>query len=214
MDIELMRRSAEAPEAAKAPAMEAVARDLAAAFAVDPVFAWFSRDDGRRDIARATFFHYLLSERVIGVGEVQRPCTGGAAAVWMPSESLGPSSMLKELRALPVLLGLTGWSRFVRLLQLREAMDRHHPMDRPHAYLFFLGVTPEAQGHGVGSRLLKAKTDHLDAVRRPAFLETATARNVDFYRRHGFEVVAEYRPAPDGPVNWGMWRAPRRPLTV
>jgi len=209
-----MRRSAETPVTAGAAAFDAVAQDLAAAFAADPVFAWFSRQDERRDAARAAFFRFLLTERVMGVGEVQRPATGGAAAIWMPSESLGPNAMLKELRALPVLLALTGWSRFVRLLQLREAMDRHHPMDRPHAYLFFLGVTPEAQGHGVGTRLLKAKTDHLDAARRPAFLETATARNVDFYRRHGFEVVAEYRPAPDGPVNWGMWRDPRRGVTA
>jgi ribosomal protein S18 acetylase RimI-like enzyme len=214
MDIELMRRGAETPEAAAASATDAVAQDLAAAFADDPVFQWFSRADERRAVARARFFRFLLGERVQGVGEVLRPASGGAAAVWMPSESLGPTSMIKELRALPVLLGLTGWSRFVRLLQLREAMDRHHPMDRPHAYLFFLGVTPEAQGHGVGSRLLKAKTDQLDADRRAAFLETATQRNVGFYRRHGFEVVAEYRPAPTGPVNWAMWRDPKRPLVA
>jgi ribosomal protein S18 acetylase RimI-like enzyme len=210
MDIELMRHSAEAPEVATLADADAVARDLAAAFALDPVFGWFARPDARRDAARERFFRYLLVDMVLGVGEVQRPSTGGAAAIWMPSEALGPHPPLKEMRALPVLLGLTGWSRFFRLLQLREAMDRHHPMDRPHAYLWFLGVTPEAQGHGVGSRLLKAKIDQLDATRRPAFLETGTERNVALYRRHGFEVVAEYRPSPTGPVNWGLWRNPRR----
>lgn len=210
MDIELMRRSAEAPETATAADADAIAQDLSAAFHEDPVFSWFSRADTRRDAARTAFFRHVLTQMVLGVGEVQRPSTGGAAAIWMPSEQLSPNALIKELRALPMLLALTGWSRFVRLLQLREAMDRHHPMDRPHAYLFFLGVTPEAQGHGVGSRLLKAKTDRLDATRRPAFLETATPRNVAFYRRHGFEVVAEYRPAPGGPVNWAMWRDPKR----
>jgi GNAT superfamily N-acetyltransferase len=210
MDFEDMRRAAESPETATAAVADAVARDLADAFVDDPVFAWFTRADVRRDAARAAFFRHVLARMVFGVGEVQRPAVGGAAAVWMPSESLTAGGLLREARALPVLLGLTGWSRFVRLLQLREAMDRHHPMDRPHAYLFFLGVTPQAQGHGVGSSLLKAKTDHLDEARRPAFLETATERNVAFYRRHGFEVVAEYKPAPDGPTNWAMWRHPRR----
>lgn len=210
MDIELMRRSAEAPDIATAADADAVARDLAAAFALDPVFAWFSRPDARRDPAREAFFRHLMGEMVMGVGEVLRPSTGGAAAIWMPSEALGPNSALTELRALPMILELTGWSRFFRMLQLREAMDRHHPMDRPHAYLWFLGVTPEAQGHGVGSRLLKAKIDQLDATRRPAFLETATERNVALYKRHGFDVVAEYRPNPAGPVNWAMWRNPRR----
>ena len=212
MDIDLMRRSAEAPELATAADIDSVSQDLSAAFVADPVFAWFSRADTRRDAARLKFFRHLLTELVVGVGEVLRPSTGGAAAVWMPSESLGPNPLNKELLALPMLLGLTGWSRFWRLLQLREAMDRRHPMDRPHAYLWFLGVTPQAQGHGVGSRLLKSKTDRLDAEGRAAFLETATTRNVALYRRHGFEVVAEYRPSADGPMNWAMWRDPRRPL--
>jgi ribosomal protein S18 acetylase RimI-like enzyme len=211
MDIELMRRGAEAPEAATAASADSVARDLTAAFAADPVFDWFSRTDARRDAARLMFFQHLLREMVLGVGEVLRPSTGGAAAIWMPSEALAAYPMIKELQVLPMLLGLTGWSRIARMLQLREAMDRHHPMDRPHAYLWFLGVTPEAQGHGVGSRLLRAKTDLLDVARRPAFLETATPRNVQLYRRHGFEVVADYRPSPTGPMNWAMWRDPRRP---
>ena len=93
-----------------------------------------------------------------------------------------------------------------RLARLREVMDKAHPTDRPHAYLWFLGVTPEAQGHGIGSRLLKAKLDRLDVENMPAFLETATERNVALYRRHGFDVLSEYRPAPDAPRMWAMWR--------
>jgi ribosomal protein S18 acetylase RimI-like enzyme len=79
-------------------------------------------------------------------------------------------------------------------------------MDRPHAYLWFLGVTPEAQGRGVGSRLIKAKLDVLDQADTPAFLETATERNVAFYRRHGFDVLSEYRAEGNAPRIWAMWR--------
>ena len=209
MDIELMRRSAEAPDFGTSADADGVAQDLTAAFTNDPVFDWFTRTDARREAARLDFFKHLLKELILGVGEVRRPSTGGAAAIWMPSNTLGPNPLSKEIQALPMLLRLTGWSRFARLLALREVMDRHHPMDRPHAYLWFLGVTPQAQGHGVGSRLLKSKTDQLDAEGRCAFLETATERNVALYRRHGFEVVAEYRPGPSGPVNWAMWRDPQ-----
>lgn len=214
MDIEAMRRDAAAPVAATSVTVRAAAKDLSDAFAHDPVFDWFTRPDAKRDAARLAFFEAMLTELALGIGEVLRPAAGGAAAIWVPSAALGPYPMIKELRAVPMLLRLTGWSRFIRLLQLREAMDRHHPMDRPHAYLWFLGVTPSAQGQGVGSRLLKAKTDQLDAMRQSAFLETATTRNVALYQRHGFEVVAEYRPSPTGPVNWAMWRNPRRPATV
>lgn len=205
MDIERMRRDAETPTATQPADVDAVAADLAAAFVHDPVTDWFSRTDAQRDAARLGFFRHLLKELILPQGEALRPASGGGAAVWMPSESLGPNPLWKEAQALPMLLRLTGWGRFSRLLTLREVMDKHHPMDRPHSYLWFLGVAPEAQGHGVGSRLLKAKLDQLDAAGTPAFLETATERNLSLYRRHGFEIIGEYRPA-DGPLIWAMWR--------
>ncbi len=88
-------------------------------------------------------------------------------------------------------------------------MDKHHPTDRPHAYLWFLGVTPEAQGHGVGSRLLQHASARLDANGEPAYLETQTERNVALYRRHGFEVISEHRCRSDAPMMWSMWRDPQ-----
>jgi ribosomal protein S18 acetylase RimI-like enzyme len=209
MDIELIRRGAEAPERATIADADAVASDLAAAFATDPLFDWFSRPDAGRDAAREGFFKHLLTELILETGEVLRPTGGGAAAVWMSSNTMSPNPLIKEIMALPMLLRLTGWRRFGRMLALREVMDRHHPMDRPHAYLWFMGVTPQAQGLGVGTRLLKSKTDQLDAEGRGAFLETATERNLILYRRHGFQVVAEYRPSPAGPPSWAMWRDPQ-----
>ena len=207
--IEAMRRAAEAPEIANAQGADGAAQDLAAAFVADPLFDWFSRPDDKRAAARLAFFRFLMKQLILNVGEVMRPSTGGGGAGWMPSESLGPNPVLKELEALPVLLGLTGWGRFGRILRLRGVMDAHHPMDRPHDYLWFLGVTPQAQGHGVGSRLIKARLEALDAKGRPAFLETATEANVRLYSRHGFEVIGEYNAPPDGPKNWAMWREPK-----
>jgi hypothetical protein len=34
------------------------------------------------------------------------------------------------------------------------------------------------------------------------------------YRRHGFEIVADYKPAPDGPQTYGMWREPNWAATT
>src|SRR5579871_5929180 len=208
MDIEQMRRDAEQPVKADAGSLDTVSRDLADAFHDDPLFNWFSRTDPSRDAARLRFFRHLGQALILPAGEVLRPASGGGAAVWMASDTLGPNSLIDELRALPVLLGLTGYGRFSRLIDLRTVMDKAHPMDRPHAYLWFLGVTPAAQGHGIGSRLLKAKCDQLDATGTPAFLETATERNLALYRRHGFEVISDYRPREGAPLVWAMWREP------
>lgn len=208
LNIELMRRGAETPETADMRSLEAVAIDLADAFISDPLLSWVSRTDTKRDAARAALFRLILREFVLGVGQILRPSVGGAAAVWMPSERLGPNPLMKELAAIPTILGLCGWSRLPRFLKMRAALSEHHPMETPHDYLFMLGVSPAAQGHGIGSRLLKFRTDQLDAARRPAFLETATEANVRLYSRHGFEVIDHYRPGAEGPLVWAMWREP------
>jgi ribosomal protein S18 acetylase RimI-like enzyme len=209
MDIEALRRGAEAPVQAARGDLAAVAADLSDAFADDVMFDWFLRTDGKRDEARLRFFNFVIANMTFGPGRIERPAAGGAAAVWMPFEALGPTPLMTELRAVPTLLYATGLARFARLAAIRETMDKHHPMDRPHAYLMFLGVSRAAQGHGVGSRLLKVGTDRCDAAGLPAYLETQTERNIALYRRHGFEVTTENRPRPDAPPLWSMWREPR-----
>jgi ribosomal protein S18 acetylase RimI-like enzyme len=211
MDVEAMRRGAEAPALAGAGDLEAVADDLADAFTDDVAFDWFLRADDRRAEARLRFFRLIVRMGAAQGGRIERPACGGAAAIWMPFEALGPLPLSVELRAFPTLFHATGLSRFGRLLAMRADMDKHHPMERPHAYLWFLGVTHAAQGHGVGSRLLKVATDRLDAESRPAYLETQTERNLALYRRHGFEVVSEHRPRADAPMLWSMWRDPGEP---
>ena len=207
-DIDTMRRQAEAPVDASPGDLSGVAADLADAFAGDIMFDWIFRADSRRDEAALRFFRLIVKLALSQGGRIERPAGGGAAAVWMPFEAAGPMSLMDELRALPVLLHATGLARFGRLTALRADMDKHHPMNRPHAYLWFLGVTHAAQGHGVGSRLLKVATDRLDAAGRAAYLETQTERNLALYRRHGFEVISEHRPRSDSPMLWSMWRDP------
>jgi ribosomal protein S18 acetylase RimI-like enzyme len=206
VDIDAMRRGAETPVLVDQSTVGQAAQDLADAFVTDPHISWIVRGDRHCDAARLKFFQFILAGSALPDGEVRRPEAGGAAAVWIPSETLGDQSPIEEIKLLPLLLSVTGLSRFGRLAALRAAMDKHHPMDRPHSYLWFIGVAPQAQGLGIGSRLLKAGLDRLDAEGRAAFLETSTERNVALYRRHGFEIIADYKPSPTGPQTYGMWR--------
>jgi ribosomal protein S18 acetylase RimI-like enzyme len=207
MDIDAARREAETPVLAGPADLDEVARTLCDAFAVDPHLGWFMRDDAKRDAARLAFFRLLIKEGA-AVARIDRPASGGAAAVWMPFEWLGPQPATTELRLLPTLLNATGLARFGRLLAIRLDMDRHHPMDRRHAYLWFLGVAPAAQGRGIGSALLRAATQRLDAEGLPAYLETGATRNVALYQRHGFTVLSEHKARADAPPMWSMWREP------
>jgi ribosomal protein S18 acetylase RimI-like enzyme len=207
VDPETARREAETPVQAGPGDMAEVVQTLSDAFAVDPHLAWFMRADAGRDAARHGFFRLLMGEG-LAKGRIDRPAGGGAAAVWMPFSWLGPTSVFDELRGLPVMLRASGLARFGRLMAIRADLDRHHPMDREHAYLWFLGVAPAAQGRGVGSALLRAANARHDAAALPAYLETGTTRNVALYRRHGFEVISEHKARPDAPTMWSMWREP------
>lgn len=207
-EIDALRRAAEAPVRAGSADLPQVANDLTLAFADDPMFAWFMRTDAQRGPALRRFFDVVLRDACLPDGEVNRPAGGGAATVWMPSEKLAQWPWMRDVRALPMLLHASGLSRFGRLLRLRKAMDDEHDLERPHDYLWFLGVRPDLQGLGLGSRLLAAHCARLDAAGRAAFLHTATPRNLGLYKRYGFEVVAEYTPPPDGPLSWAMWRDP------
>ena len=208
MDAAAIRRSSETPATATAADLGGVIRDLSDAFHEDPHFDWFLRADARRDAARLGVFNYLL--RNLGrKARIDRPEGGGAAAVWMPFAAIKePSSLLDDLKMARPMLSATGFSRIGRLLQIRAAMDRNHPMDREHIYLWFLGVTPPLQGMGIGSRLLRAGLNRADEAGLPAYLETGTTRNVALYRRHGFEVIHEAPPGKGAPVMWHMWREP------
>jgi ribosomal protein S18 acetylase RimI-like enzyme len=209
-DPDAMRREAEAPTQATPPDLDEVIGTLADAFAQDPHMNWFMRDDNQRHAARLGLFNMLI--RGASGTRIDRPAGGGAAAVWMGYEQLQrPTPLIAELRGLPTLLRTTGLARFGRLQAIRVDMDKHHPMDRRHAYLWFLGVAPAAQGRGVGSALLRAANDRLDAEQLPAYLETGTTRNVALYQRHGYQVISEHKARVDAPTMWSMWREPGGP---
>ena len=57
---------------------------------------------------------------------------------------------------------------------------------------FFLAFRASAQGHGVGSAILKQTLAPLDARGSRRISNASTERNVALYERHGFEVTGEF----------------------
>jgi ribosomal protein S18 acetylase RimI-like enzyme len=88
----------------------------------------------------------------------------------------------------------------------RSTWTQHDPQ-KPHWHLDPIGVSPERQGQGIGSRLMKHFCEHVDSRKQAAYLETDQPNNVRFYRRFGFTVVEEM-PVLTIP-NGFMWRPPQ-----
>ena len=67
---------------------------------------------------------------------------------------------------------------------------RHDPLSQ-HWHLGPIGVLPSHQGLGIGSMLMERFCREVDACLAEAYLETEGDKNVRFYEKFGFKVVAE-----------------------
>jgi ribosomal protein S18 acetylase RimI-like enzyme len=107
-----------------------------------------------------------------------------AVALW-----LGPGTEADGDAIAAVFVESVAAEKHEELFAVLGQMGEAHPAD-PHWYLPWLAVVPDRQGGGLGGRLLAHCLAIVDASGLPAFLETPNPRNVGFYERHGFEVVA------------------------
>ncbi|KAA8498740.1 Puromycin N-acetyltransferase [Porphyridium purpureum] len=58
-----------------------------------------------------------------------------------------------------------------------------------HWYFFLIGTSPEAQGLGYGSELMRKLAELADAHKMVSYLECSSVKNRDFYQKFGFQVV-------------------------
>ena len=119
-----------------------------------------------------------LDSRVIGAALVLPPGAGWSL------RSRGELAL--GLVQWPVLRALTGFLEVDR-------WTRAHHTRRPHYYLYFVGIDPAEQHHGVGGALMRHLLALADTEKAPVWLETANDSLVGYYARFGFEVVDDER---------------------
>ena len=184
---------------------------LARAFHDDPFMTYAFPDDDHR-FRELPWFMTVAVRTVMQQGRVDTDEAVAGAAVWLPPGLVEPDEALlaeNGFRDAPRRLGTDALSRFgANMAHLGEWHQRLAP--EPHWYLMILGVDPPQQGRGAGGRLMQPILAACDRDGTPAYLETQKARNVPFYRRHGFEVVQETEAPGGGPHWWLMKRTARR----
>jgi len=95
-----------------------------------------------------------------------------------------------------ILLDLKLAVKSVGLANLQKVMSREskikafHPR-QPFLYLWFVGVAPEKQGEGIGSRLMAEIIRESEKQELPIYLETSTRENLPFYQKFGFTIYEE-----------------------
>jgi ribosomal protein S18 acetylase RimI-like enzyme len=156
---------------------------VVSAFAADPVERWFYPADEEYEC------HFPEFVAAFGglafAGRTAWAIDGHAAgALW-----LAPGTEPDAYAVAAVLSETVAAEKQEELFAVLGQMGAAHLAD-PHWYLSWLAVEPDRQGDGLGARLLAHCLEIVDERGSPAFLETPNPRNVGFYERHGFEVVA------------------------
>jgi ribosomal protein S18 acetylase RimI-like enzyme len=111
-------------------------------------------------------------------------------------------STMETLRLFPSMLRAL-WGTLPRAAKLSSIWGENDPKLH-HWHLGPIGILPERQGQGIGSRLLRHFIEHVDRLGAAAYLETGKTENVRLYERFGFSVTGG-APVLDVPT-WFMWR--------
>jgi GNAT superfamily N-acetyltransferase len=178
---------------------------LAAAFHHDPVLSWLLPDESTRAAGLRAHFeietrHVVLPHRdggsTFATLESDAGDVVGAALVLPPGQWRTPLRV-QAGHALDYLRVFR--RRLPRALGVLTALERRHP-DRPHYYLPYIGVRPDAQRRGLGTALLRPVLDRCDREGVPAYLEASAPDNARLYRRLGFRTTRIVRPLGSPPL--------------
>jgi GNAT superfamily N-acetyltransferase len=167
---------------------------------------WLIDDPAARREVFPGYFRIHV-EHAMASGVVHTTPDRTAAALWIPVGEDGPAQPLDYDARLAV--ATRPWT--ARFLAFDAALDRHHPADIPHYHLAMLAVSPQRQGQGTGTALLRAYHATLDKADVPAYLEAADLRTRQFYLRNGYTDQGRPVQLPDGPLMYPLWRQCRPP---
>jgi GNAT superfamily N-acetyltransferase len=187
------------------------AQVLGRAFFDDPLEAYMLPDGESRErlsslrFARLLRYGHLFGKVHTSVGVPQ------GAAIWLPPgnwEMTEERLMQAGLFDIPTVIGAAAFERLISVMDHIEPYHREVPAR--HWYLLIVGVDRPVQRRGLGGALLQPMLEQADADAMPCYLETFQPKNLPFYRRHGFHVLAEGVEPTSALRFWTLLRDPTR----
>jgi GNAT superfamily N-acetyltransferase len=167
-----------------------LARALAAAFEDDPIFDWLLPNKRRRPDKLLRFFTLELESVVLPSGTAWMSPEASGACLELPPGKWRMPLRTQALHA-PQFAAVFGRSLPRALITITQ-MERKH-LREPHFYVPYVGVAPEGQGAGLGTKLLGRTLERADAARLPTYLEATSERNAALYERLASSISA---PSP------------------
>ena len=184
---------------------------LTRAFQEDPLYrAVLPEEDKRRKLL--FWLHDKMLRYCFLYGTMHTLPSLEGAACWLPpgQTDLTIGRILRSgLIGMPLRMGPAAYMRFSAYIDCSSELRRQNSADT-YWYLWVLGVDPPHQGQGIGGKLIRPVLEQADTSKTACYLETEVERNLAFYERHGFRVVAEARVPGLDVQTWSLLREPLR----
>ncbi len=185
---------------------------LTRAFHNDPLICLIYPDEEERRTYSPFLWEYLLRDG-IRCGEVYAPTSNiEGTSKWLPPHK-EHMSFWRSLRSGALKMGrMLSMQKDERVLPIRkiEEITKHitdlhkELVKKPHWYLANIGIDPEHQGKGYGSKLIKPMLERIEREKYPVFLETNFEGNVALYEHLGFKLIDERIIPETNITNWAM----------
>lgn len=188
--------------------LKQVAITLSKSFKNDPLSCYMYPDTEKR---LKQLYHYFIFRVRFGITHGEVYATSKyfeGIAVWLPSNK----TTITRMEAMKV----GGWKLYFQLgmgiVSRMEVINhftiefRKNVVKTPYWYLAPMGVDPVQQGKGFARILLLSMLNRLDKEKIDCFLETQTERNVEIYKRYGFEVNGKTKIPGTELEHYGMIR--------
>jgi GNAT superfamily N-acetyltransferase len=182
-----------------------IAKTLAEAFFLDPVWGWAFDDPTFRKAQHESWFRLLVNS-ALPYRWVWTTPGYEAATVWVPPGC--PELNEVDEALLQAMLEESLGARAGLVFEIFDRFEAAHPRTQDHYYLSLLGTHTQHRGAGIGMRLLQENLIRLDAIGLPAYLESTNPANLQRYEGVGFAVCGAFNLPEGGPTVTTMWRDP------
>lgn len=142
------------------------------------------QDQRRKDRIRLLVeysFNLCLHFGDIWISDDQKSC----ALIMIPDRK--HFSLQAILWDIKLAFSAIGIRRVLTVMNREAKVQAYHPKNNV-CYLWFIGVDPNHQNDGIGSKLLLEIIEKYDQDGLPIYLETSVDRNLPWYKRFGFEI--------------------------
>lgn len=169
---------------------------LVKAIYADPTKILFFHDDADR-LEHTTYIVRKMVKILRSYGYAETLTLSGkvvGTAVWVPpGVSITYWELVKVgLLTLPFRIGLRRFARIMSAMNISDKIKSNLLNGRKYWQLEYLGIHPDHQGKGYGSKLLAPILKEAEQSGVPVFLQNFTIENTRFYEKNGFNVARLY----------------------